>query len=205
MVQTTKMEKWVNESGQEIPINYITPSDRLKERVTSNILRNSKALNKKLREHKEAVGRLCDRVLEKKLEELNARGKATGKGSIVFYNFDRSIKIEVSISERVDFDDITIQACKVKLDEFLSANLDAKTEFLKDMVTNAFSTSRGKLDSRKVLGLMRYRSKIKDQLFQEALDLLADSIRRPGSKTYFRVWERDKNGYQNIDLNFSSL
>ena len=206
MVQKTNQEKWINEAGQEIPLNYITPSDRLKERIAGSILRDAKSLSSKLSKFKETVQRLSDQVLDKKLEELNARGRAIGKGSLTFFNFDRSIKIEVNISERIDFDDITIQACKAKLDEFLNANLDAKTEFLKELVTDAFSTSRGKLDSRKVLGLMKYRGKIKDETFKQALDLLGDSIRRPGSKTYYRVWERNKNGeYQIVDLNFSSI
>jgi hypothetical protein len=206
MNQTDKKDKWVNETGMEIPFNYITPSDRVKERVTASLLRRSKSIHDRLAEFKADAERLCNQVLAKRLEELNAKGKTIGKGNFIFYNYDRSIKVEIAISERIDFDDITIQACKAKLDEFLNENLDAKTEFLKELVTDAFSTSRGKLDSRKVLSLMKWRTKIKDDKFHQALDLLTESIRRPGSKTYFRVSERDKNGeYKGIDLNFTSI
>ena len=74
------------------------------------------------------------------------------------------------------------------------------------MVLDAFETSRGKLDARKVFGLIRYKSKINNVLFQAAVKLLEQSIRRPESRTYFRVWTKDENGkYNNINLNFSSI
>ena len=79
-------------------------------------------------------------------------------------------------------------------------------EFVKDLVTDAFSTSKGKLDAKKVMSLLKYRNKIKDYQFQEALNLIETSIRKPDSKTYFRVWERREDGsYGIVDLNFSSL
>ena len=74
------------------------------------------------------------------------------------------------------------------------------------LITDAFNKTKGQLDANKVLSLLRYRSKFKATKFQEALDLLEKSIRRPDSKTYFRVSYRKENGeYQVIDLNFSSI
>jgi hypothetical protein len=143
-------------------------------------------------------------VYETSLEEYKV--KPEQKGNFTWYNFDRTIKIEVSINDRIEFDDLQITACKQKLDEFLNEQLDSKTEFVREMVTDAFSTSRGKLDAKKVLSLMKYKSKIKHQLFQEALTLLTDSIRRPDSRTYFRIWEQQPDGrYELLDLNFSSI
>lgn len=204
MVQTTKQEAWQDETGRMIPKKYITPYIRLKERTAGNMLKQAKTINSELARFKELMKVSCTEVYEKAKEEMNAQ-KLT-KGNFTYFNFDRSIKIEVSISERIDFDDLTIQACKSKLDEFINDNLDSKQEFLKDLVMDAFSTTKGKLDAKKVMNLMRYRSKINNKLFQEALNLLEESIRRPDSKTYFRIWERQENGeYKLIDLNFSSL
>lgn len=206
MIQNSKQDKWINESGQEIPLNYITPSDRLKERVSGSILRDAKSLSARLAKFKEDMLNKCEQVREKKLEELNARGKSIGSGAMVFYNFDKSIKVTFDVNNFIEFDDITLSACKAKLDEWLNSNLDSKSEFMKEIVMNAFSTSRGKIDTKKVLDLMKWRSKVKDALFQDAINLLADAIRRGGSRTYPRVWERDKNGeYKAINLNFSSI
>jgi len=202
--QKVKDENWVDETGRKIPVKFITPLARAKEQTAGKLLRDALVLNKKLTDFKTEVKRLCNDVAIKAKVELKVENMA--KGTFSFFNFDRTIKIKVSASERIEFDDLTIQACKGKLDEFLSENLDSKQDFLKEMVTDAFSTSRGKLDAKKVMGLMKYRTKISHPLFQQALDLLGDSIRHPDSKTYFRIWERQEDGgYKLIDLNFSSL
>ncbi len=203
-IQKTKDEKWIDESGQEVPIKYVTKPAREREKNASTIIKGAKTINRQLNDFKSDVIAICKDVYSKAMEEYNA--KADSKGNFTWFNFDRSIKIEVSINERIDFDDLTIQACKSKFDEFLSINVSSKLEMVKEMVSDVFSTSRGKLDAKKVMSLLKYSDKITDPLFQEAVSLLKSSIRRPDSKTYFRIWERAENGsYQIIDLNFSSL
>ncbi|MFK5950175.1 MAG: DUF3164 family protein [Methylococcales bacterium] len=204
MIQKVKDKQWINESGNLVPMAYISPGNRLKERSAGSLLKDAKRINDQLSEFKIKMQKLCDEVYEKMIEEFKA--KKDTKGNFSWFNFDRSTKIDVSVNERIDFDDITIQACKQKLDEFLNESLDAKHEFVKEMVTDAFSTSKGNLDAKKVMNLLKWRKQVKAPLFQEALDLMEESIRRPDSKTYFRIWERDGSGeYHLIDLNFSSI
>ena len=204
MIQKISNKEWVDETGRKIPVEYITKGTRMKERFSGALLKEEKRINKELTLFKKKAENDCQEVYKKMLEELKA--KADGKGNFTWFNFDRSIKIEVSISDRIDFDDLTITACKGKLNEFLDGNLDSKQAFVKELVTDAFSTSKGKLDAKKVMSLLKYRSKIADPMFQEALNLLETSITRPDSKTYFRIWERDSGvGYELIDLNFSSI
>ncbi len=204
MIQKVKDEKWINESGESVPVKYIGAGDRLKEKHAAILLKEAKFASEKLQGFKTQMSKLCDEVYAKMAEEFKI--KAVSKGNYSWFNFDRSIKIEVSISERIDFDDIAIKACKEKLDEFLNTNLSTKQEFVKELVTDAFSTTRGKLDAKKVMSLLKYRTKITDTIFQDALNLLEGSIRRPDSKKYFRIWEREEDGsYKLIDLNFSSL
>ena len=204
MIQKVKDKSWTDESGAAVPVEYVTAGNRLKERSAAQLVKGAKAVNKSLQEFKDLMERLCGEVYKKAMEEYKA--KTDGKGNFTWFNFDRSVKIEVSISERIDFDDLAIKAAKEKLDAFLNENLDSKMEFLKDMVVDVFSTSKGKIDSKKVMQLMKYRSKIHHPLFQEAINILSDGIRKPESKTYFRIWERaDDGSYQLIDLNFSAL
>ena len=204
MIQKVNQEEWIDETGKKVPVKYISIGTRMKERNASMLLRESKRINSNLKKFKKQMTDLCQAVLKKALEEYKA--KTAGKGNFTWFNFDRSIKIEVSISDRIAFDDVAIKVAKDKLDEFLGENLDSKTEFVKDLVMDAFSTSHGKIDADKVMSLTKYRSKIKHKLFQEALEVLEQGIRRPGSRTYFRIWEQDKDGkYKLIDLNFSSI
>ncbi len=203
MIQKTNQESWTDETGIRCPIKHVKGLSRLKEKSAGTLLNNAKKINEELVAYKKQMKKLCEEIYEKAMKEM---GVEKQKGNFTFFNFDRSIKIEVSISDRIDFDGLLIEGCKSKLDEFLNSKLDSKEEFLKELVMDAFSTSKGKLDAKKVIGLMKYQSKITHHLFQEAMKLLADSIRRPDSKTYFRIWERAEDGeYNIIDLNFSSI
>lgn len=204
MKQEVKEGFWVNEAGDKVPVGYINKSDKLKERHAHTLLVRAKLLNEKLSEFKELSKRLNDEVFTAAMADFKA--SAATKGNYTWFNFDRSVKIEVSVNERIEFDDLTIKACKEKLDEFLNANVESKHDFVKQLVTDAFATTRGKLDAKKVMSLLRYENKIHDALFQESLSLLKQSIRRPDSRMYYRISERQADGsYQVIDLNFSSI
>jgi hypothetical protein len=204
MIQKVKDKTWTDESGASVPINYISAVSRMKERNAETLLREAKIVNKKLVEYKAKMEKLCHEVYVKAMEEYKASKE--GKGNFTWFNFDRSIRVEVSIQERVVFDDLAIKASKEKLDAFLNESLDSKTAFIKDMVIEAFSTSRGRIDSKKVMQLIKYRTKISHPLFQDAINILSDGILRPDTKTYFRIWERASDGqYEIIELNFSAL
>ena len=204
MVQTSKNQMWTDEAGMKIPYNRTTKLERTMEKQAAIVLKDAKALNAKLSAFKAEIRKICSEIYAAAMTEKGAKPDA--KGNYTWFNFDRSIKIEVAINERIDFDDLTIKASKEKFDEFLNENIEGKAEFAKEMVKEAFTTSRGKFDAKKVMSLFKWRNKVTDKIFQEAITLLEQSIRRPDSRTYFRVWEKDDSGkYKNIDLNFSSI
>ena len=204
MIQKVDNKVWKDETGTEVPVGYISPGKRLQERSAASLLKEAKQVNDRLIAFKKRMIKLCAEVYSKAMQEYKA--KTDGKGNFTWFNFDRSIKIEVSVSDRIEFDDLAIKAAKEKLDAFLSENLDSKTEFVKDLVIDAFSTTHGKIDSKRVFSLMKYRTKIHHPLFQDALNILSDGIRHPESRTYFRIWERSADGkYELIELNFSAI
>ena len=204
MIQTVKEKTWKDETGKEIPRIYVSKDYKMKEHHAGVLLKEAKFINKRLMSFKEMAKVLCNEIYAEAMKKYKV--KADGKGNFTWFSFDRSIKVEVSINETIVFDDLMIEASRTKLAEFLDLNLDSKQLFVKEIVADAFQTTKGKLDTKKVLSLLKYRSKITDPLFIEALDLIAESITRPGSKTYFRIWERNGDGkYEIVDLNFSSI
>lgn len=195
---------WVDETGTLIPYARTNKSERFNEVASAGIAKAALSLNADLTAFKEKLKNTCDKVYELYMREKGNDKK--GKGNFNWFNFDRSIKIKASINDRIEFDDLGITACKDKLDEFLGGNVESKDDAVKALIMDAFNNTKGKLDSKKVMNLLRYRSKIKNQLFQEALNLLEGAIRKPDSKTYFRIWIKDEAGqYKNIDLNLSSI
>jgi hypothetical protein len=204
MIQKKKDQFWIDESGNRIPYNRLTKLELKREKALGSILLDAQAINKKLSDFKKEIKLATDQVVHEFILEKGI--SSLGKGNVTLFNFDRTIKVEVSISDRIEFDDLTMKACKEKFDAFLNVAIDEKQAFVKEMINDAFSTTNGKLDAKKVMSLLKYRQKIKDAVFHEAIALLEESIRRPDSKTYYRVWLKDANGeFQNIDLNFSSI
>lgn len=204
--QTTSDKHWKDENGMMIPIARVTKLEQLKERNAHKLLKEATKASQQLIALKELVRKVCTDIYERHMDESGIADDKRGKGNFMWYNFDRSVKIEVKISERIEFDDLTIKAAKAKFDEFLDANIEGKTDFAKELVLDAFETRNGSLDVKRVLGLLRYKSKVKDSIFQEAMMHLEASIRRPDSKTYFRIAVKDENGeYQHVLLDFASI
>ena len=202
----TKDQLWKDETGMTIPVNRVTKAERLTERKTAQIVKKALDLNSRLKDFKRFIKDTAKEIYNAHLKENGGKEKTDYKGNFTFYNFDRSVKVEVNVSEPIEFDDIHIQLAQEKLQEFLENNINADNEFIKQLVLDAFKTRRGKLDTKRVLNLTRYVDKVKDPLFKEAVELINKSIRRRPSRMYFRVFVKDDNGsYQNIDLNLSSV
>ncbi len=202
--QTSKDQFWLDEKGIKIPYNRTTALERKMENKAFSILKKAVDEHNRIKKFKRELADICSDIYDQYMSEKKVK---PSKGNFTWYNFNRTIKIEASIKDRIEFDDLAIEAAKAKLQEFLDNNVEAKDQFIKDLVLDAFQTSRGKLDVKKVLSLVRYRSKIKSKLFQEAVNLIEEGIRRPDSKMYFRIWQKnpETGKYEDVQLNFSSI
>jgi hypothetical protein len=204
MIQTSKDKFWVDEAGIEIPYNRTTKLERLKEASAKKLVNQGLSLNNALSAYKSDFKKLCDIIYAQAAIDNNIKPDA--KGNFTWHSFDRSVKIEVNISGRIDFDDLTLKAAKEHLDTFLSEAIDSKIEFASEIVVDAFQTTRGKVDAKKVLSLLKWRDKIKHKEYQAACTLIEKGIRRPDSKTYYRISIADESGeHKAIELNFSNI
>ena len=202
--QTSKDKFWKDETGQEVPFGRITTIERMKESNAFALSITAQKIHDSIAAFKDNIRAVCQEVFDAVMT-AKEKSKAT-KGGFTWYNFNSSLKIEVSINEQIEFDGLLIEKAKQKLDEMISEGINAEKSFIKSLVLSAFETSKGKLDTKKVLGLKKHTDRIKDKRFHEAMAFIDSSIRRPTSKTYFRVWVKNDQGqYESIDLNFSSI
>lgn len=203
--QKPSSPQWIDEAGTAIPYNRTTNYERKAERFTGKYAKQALNLNEALTAFKTALSKEVDELYDAFVKEKGSElGK--GKGSITIYNFDRSIKIVCSVKEAITFDENTIALAKAKLDEVLNDGLQSAKDFVKPLVMDAFNNSKGNLDVKRVLGLKKYASKVSDKRYQEAMDLIDQSIRRPKSKEYHQVFIKDAAGeYINVQLNFASV
>jgi hypothetical protein len=210
----TKIKKrWIDETGLEIPENRITAFEKMRERAAEKLHRKAAKLNAELAKFKQEIEQQCEEIWVAGHKDAGTEADriAKLKGNHTWYNFDRSIRVEVSVKGQISFDDILIAAAKDKFSIF-SERISGHTEessLIKEIINDAFQKRNGNLDPQEVFKLFRHRSRITESKypeFHEALALIEKSIRRPDSKKYIRVSERDAQGaYHNIDLNFSSI
>lgn len=205
MIHTAKNDKWTDSAGLEIPYSRVTRIERQKESAASKLLKTAQDISAQLLTFKNLIQQACESFYKEALKEHKAEKKER-KGSYTWYNFDRSVKIEVNATERVDFKNPEIDLAKEKLDSFISDGLSNTEEIIRQLVNDAFSNTKGNLDPKRVLGLLKYRSKTKAVKFHEALDLIEKSIDRSKSKTYYKIAVKAENGeYEYIKLNFSDI
>ncbi len=196
---------WIDEAGIILPAKRLLKGEKLAEKTAEKLFKRATKVRELLEALKAEMSADCQAVMEQVYDD-NGQDAEKGKGNFTWYNFDHSMKIEVSIQERTEFDETLIQLAKNKLDEFLDNSVTTDDEFIKQFVVDAFAKTRGGLDAKKVLSLLRYRSKVSNPLFQEAITLVEKSIRHPDSKRYFRLWVRNEEGqYEAINLNFSNI
>lgn len=198
------MKQWIDETGREIPENRITKLEKKKEKISSKIVKEALNANKTLKTLKTYILEKSQEIFEQALAERDV--KKERKGNFTWYNFDRSIKIEVNISEPVIFEDELIYAAKSKLFDFLKEKTDGVEEFVRDIILDAFETRNGQLDVKRIISLTKYRERVNDKRFDAACDLIIEAQRRPSTKKYFKIYVRDENGeYKHIELNISAI
>lgn len=193
MNNQSKEKVWKDEAGNSIPVSHIKPVEKVNEKITANVAKEALKVSDALAKLKATFASNVEQAFNAFLKDYKGV-KPDFKGNITVFNFDRSIKIERRCSEAIHFDDLTIAAAKAKLEDFLKDGISAKDEVIKQMVLDAFSTARGKLDVKKILGLKRYADRIKDDRYAEAMTLIDQAIRRPESAIYFRVWIKNDQG-----------
>lgn len=199
-------KEYTDERGRVVPSSRFSKLEKDIDYTARKLFKKAEKLESALLEFKCEAFDLASDLLTRTLEE-NAVDPGQRKGNYTFYSIDRSIKIEVKVSDRIVFDDMLIKACQEKLMSFVSKNLVNADPMFSEMIMNAFTTARGKLDTRKVLDLLRYRGKTDYTEYEEAMVILEKSIRRPDSRTYMKVWKQNPtdNSYVPVDLNFSSI
>lgn len=191
--QSPKLAGWVDESGKFVPGKMLKKYEKVNEMVTYEIADRAIKASQFLQRFKTSM----EALLKKAIDAFHAeyKGKRTEfKGNYTMFNFNHTIKIEISVSTPVKFDDLLINKAKEILNRFLDEGVNAKNKAIKQMVMEAFETTRGKMDVKKIMGLKRYADRIKDARYTEAMSLIDQAQRRPDSATYHRIWIKDETG-----------
>jgi hypothetical protein len=190
-----------NHLGETVPVKYVPKIDLYKDKITKRKLKDAIAIADKLAEFKVSLLADCDAIYEQMKDDADVRTGVKGNYSIT--SFDKSIKIEISVQERIEFGD-EINLAQAKIQQFLTEKTKGIDSDLSQIINQAFQTNRGRLDTKRVLGL--FSLKIEHKTWREAMELLKKSINRNSAKRYVRISQKDAEGKtQYVTLDFSAI
>lgn len=189
--------------GQAVPISYVKPYDRERDRVARRIL-------KRWQDERDRLARLKAETLAD-IAKLQAFGAAKetkvggAKGNVQFSSFDGLIRVRVDARTMVEFDDRFRQAQELILsyaDELAGATgeRDIATIIRAALTPNA----GGMLARSRVIGLLRLN--INAEKWLRAMELLRECQLVKAGKSYIYVETRDGGGdWDMIPLDIAAI
>lgn len=187
-------------TGDKVPAQYVPSIDKKMDRTAYRLAKKAAKLSTDLDALKTEILKECDDLYRLMQQDANVR---TGtKGNYSIHTFNKVIRIEVNIQQRIEWND-KVDLAKAKIFEYLDSQLNDQQAELKQLVHHAFETTRGNLDTKRLLGLMKL--KIKSKVWNEGMELLVAAMEKDRSRRYVRIYWRDSEGKEHqLNLNFSS-
>lgn len=208
-IHTKKNATWVNAAGDVVPFKFVPKSDIYKEAIAGVVYKAAIKAEAALIEFHMMLRDAfieVDAMLKEEYEIKAGKKKASTKGNLSWFNFDRSLKVEANINDIVKWDNALMTEALTLLNTYISTNMTEANELISELVKSAFANTKGMIDTGKVFQILRYEDKIRNKQFQKACELIKQAQSIDKTKLYMRVWEKDETGaYRNINLNFSNI
>lgn len=192
-----------DQNGDMIPVKYIPEHDLKRHVMIEEILLAGQDLERQLSEYKSKVVRLTDEFIANMLANNDLDAK-TFKGNLSLYNFDKSKLVEINTLEFISFNE-KISMARELINDCLEDWVKGSKRELSLLVSKAFKTDkRGFLDTKRILDLLSYD--IEDDKWQQAMDIIKESITVNKRKQYFSFKVRNDRGVlDRVRLSFSDV
>lgn len=175
--------------GNLVPLDNVKPQHKLEDETVRKVIDFAEDLSAEISRFRSHT--FADLFsLTALLAQQYGSSKGGAKGNTTFQSFDGCMKVQVQVSDVVDFGP-EIQIAKSLIDECLIEwAADSRPE-IRSLVTRAFNTDKeGQINKAEIFMLMRMESE--DERWQKAMSALKDAIRVTGSRSYLRFYKRDK-------------
>jgi hypothetical protein len=190
--------------GQAVPLRYVNRYDRQRDRLVRQIAEDWMRERCRIRDLYEATeARL--RLLEDLAAEGRTDRKLGRRGNFQASTFDGLIQASRSARYELRFDD-RLRVAQEIIEEIIQEKAEGIDEDLSALIKGVFRpTSDGLLSQARVMGL--FRLKIKHPRWQEAMDLIRDSIesRRGKNLLGVRVKHNRDSDWESILLDIAAV
>lgn len=188
--------------GRIVPVETIKAAHKLEDETVRKIIGFARDLSAQIgrfRGHTMTDLGEFDALLE---QEYGAR-KGGKKGNRTYQSFDGLMKVQVQISEFVDFGP-QLQVAKTLIDECLNEWAADSGPEIRAIVTRAFNTDKeGQINRSEIFMLLRLD--ISDERWKRAMDAIREAMRVTGSKEYVRFYERKsiEDGWKAVTIDLA--
>ena len=187
IVETGGKQYMPNSKGSLVPLELIKPADKLEDEIVRKVIGFAVDLSQQIARFRghtfEDLGDF-EALLRQEYEAV----KGGRKGNKTFMSFDGLMKIQVQVSDFIDFGP-QLHIAKELIDECLNEWAAESRPEIRAVVTRAFNTDKvGQINRSEIFMLMRLE--IEDQRWVRAIAAIRDAIRVIGSKTYIRFYQR---------------
>jgi hypothetical protein len=195
-----RITSWVNPDGYDVPIRYIDKDDQNRDKLVTDIFGDVYVFVSDLSSFKVKLAQMVDAYLD----SLAGKHNEKWKGNAVIMDFAEKHRIDVSISDKISFDN-KLQIAKSKIDTYIKSLVKNAGKEIVMLINKAFNVDKkGNVDVKQILSLRSL--KIEHPEWQEAMDLISEAIRIDSTKRYFNFKEKQEDGsWKSITLNFSAL
>ncbi len=183
--------KWIDPSGNAIPVKYIDPVDKNRDRLVNRLMKKAMSISDGICKLREMAFDDIDAFIEdtEKRYKVKVRTKV---GNKAFTDFSNTMKIEVKVAHTIQFDE-RLSLAKAIIDGCIKRWAEGSDDKIKLLIDQAFKVDKkGNLDKDKVLGLRQL--KIKDTEWRKAMDIISDSTKVIGSKRYIKFSRKNGKG-----------
>jgi hypothetical protein len=197
---------WTNKKGEKVHPDMVRADDKIKHELVIGIMKKVHERRDTLASFKHEIVEDIDTYMELLRSEYNLDVMKDSKlGNITLQSFDGLVKVQVAVSQHIDFDE-KLGLAKEKIDQFLKAETKDASPVLKTLVMKVFEVDKkGNINAKQVLALKSYD--ISEPLWLEAMSIIDDAVEIVGSKSYIRFYERNsvEDKWKNLSLNFSDM
>ena len=191
----------IDDAGLECPVKYIDKKVLTRHNVVEKVLKKVEKAQQELVSLKKDLFKEVKGYLDQVASEYGEDWKGNAK----LLNFNKTKEVEMSICRCIAFDE-RLNIAKAKIDDCLKRWSGTASDELKILVLRAFNVDKkGNVDVRQILGLKQFR--FEDPVWQEAMQIIDESITTTNSKEYmsFSVRDNPRGQFKNISLNFSNI
>ncbi len=192
----------VDSVGRLVPVETIKEVDLVRNGLVLELMKRAETLAELLAAFKKQAMEDIQAFVEISGEKYGAK-LGGNKGNVALYSFDGRYKMVRSMDDFLRFDE-RLMAAKELIDDCLKRWSDSSCVEIKTIISDAFQVDKlGRINTKRILSLRRID--IDDEVWQQAMQAISDSVQIVDSKAYVRFYERQGDGsYRQLNLNIAS-